>query len=102
MVGTMAIAIAPPLKNQSPTLELHSRAVPNVEAHHGVNGSNTEKFRRKADNKWSDFRSPVYKNHIKCISELRERGINRLRNIITVLDKPLVQSRAWLWFRFRL
>ena len=75
----MAIAIAPPFKNQSPTLELHSRAVPS--AHHGVNGPNTEKFRRKADNKWSDFKSPLYKNHIKCISELRERGINKLRNL---------------------
>ena len=33
-----------------PALELHSRAMPSVEAHHRVKG-HRKKFRRKADNK---------------------------------------------------
>ena len=37
--------------NQEPTLELHSRAAPSVEAHHCVNGPDRKKFRRKADKK---------------------------------------------------
>ena len=48
LIKPAVLAVSP---KSEPTLELHSRDVPSVEAYHHVNGPNTEiKFWKKVDN----------------------------------------------------